>query len=96
MFIKIPRGAVASTLGDVLELSLLSVETAQTFRACFKVGTILAELGRNSSLPWIQEIKPPKHWSRLSSSNSLGLLMEVNFISFLAKTTVVKYRHNWF
>ena len=60
MFIKIPRGAVASTLGDVLELSLLSVETAQTFRACFKVGTILAELGRNISLPWIQEIKPPK------------------------------------
>ena len=31
VFIKIPRGAVASTLGDVLELSLLSVETAQTF-----------------------------------------------------------------
>ena len=35
MFIKIPRGAVTATLGDVLEaglkLSLLCVETAQSF-----------------------------------------------------------------
>ena len=85
MFIKIPRGAVASTLGDVLELSLLSVETAQTFPDASKLEPFWQnKVYRNISLPWIQEIKPPKHWSRLSSSNSLGFLMELDFISFPA------------